>query len=253
MDIDPVGDPAVLCVCVCVLSRHHVETRRATGGSAHRTTFKLSNRVWTLLTSSVWGFNSTCRERKSNRFRTKMAWSSTPLLLLLLKASEHNRTEPNRTGVIHQDHTINFTFSDVTHLIWEFPGFYLSLKVDFQPFIAADASIKGPVCSFSNSRILIFTLLMTSQDKNSDIYDSYKCLKKDNKVHRCRSRSMWLFQGRKWLLESNDTENWCLTSIKIFVFTENDCCCSLVQFPVTSLDYFLFFCYFSPSSPLLFM
>lgn len=170
MDIDPVGDPAVLCVCVCVLSRHHVETRRATGGSAHRTTFKLSNRVWTLLTSSVWGFNSTCRERKSNRFRTKMAWSSTPLLLLLLKASEQYRTEPNRTGVTHQDHTINFTFSDVTHLIWEFPGFYLSLKVDFQPFIAADASIKGPVCSFSNSRILIFTLLMTSQDKNSEIF-----------------------------------------------------------------------------------
>lgn len=111
-----------------------------------------------------------CRERKSNRFRTKMAWSSTPLLLLLLKASEQYRTEPNRTGVIHQDHTINFTFSDVTHLIWEFPGFYLSLKVDFQPFIAADASIKGPVCSFSNSRILIFTLLMTSQDKNSEIF-----------------------------------------------------------------------------------
>lgn len=81
-----------------------------------------------------------------------------------------NSTEPNRTGVIHQDHTINFTFSDVTHLIWEFPGFYLSLKVDFQPFIAADASIKGPVCSFSNSRILIFTLLMTSQDKNSEIF-----------------------------------------------------------------------------------
>lgn len=41
---------------------------------------------------------------------------------------------------------------------------------------------------------------MTSQDKNSDIYDSYKCLKKDNKVQRCRSRLMWLFQGRKAII-----------------------------------------------------